>query len=176
MMRWPLDGMTIRSEDPYIGETLSNGGTVSYTTPAFYAKCNSMQFLSYLVLLCSVYRKVVITYSNRNMEAINLQQNYIYTISNKSWRDTVLAVIRIWSIFSNPDPDPRIRFKNADPDPGDSKNTGSDWIRILLRYVFDVLQKIFCKYHFYTKSKHLMTLKIKDKKLFGRNCILDNFI
>ena len=28
-----------------------------------------------------------------------------------------------------------------------------------------------------TKSKHLMTLKIKDKKkLFGRSCILDNFI
>ena len=26
------------------------------------------------------------------------------------------------------------------------------------------------------KPKHLMTLKIKDKKLFGRNCILDNFI
>ena len=30
--------------------------------------------------------------------------------------------------------------------------------------------------HFLTKSKHLMTLKIKDKKLFGRNRIFDNFI
>ena len=27
-----------------------------------------------------------------------------------------------------------------------------------------------------TKSKHPMTLKIKDKKLFKRNCILDNYI
>ena len=26
------------------------------------------------------------------------------------------------------------------------------------------------------KSKHPMTFKIKDKKLLGRNCILDNFI
>ena len=32
-------------------------------------------------------------------------------------------------------------------------------------------------WHFLTKSKHPMTLKIKDKKkLFGRNCILGNFI
>ena len=29
---------------------------------------------------------------------------------------------------------------------------------------------------FLTKSKHLITLKIKDKKLFGRNCILNNLI
>ena len=26
------------------------------------------------------------------------------------------------------------------------------------------------------QTQHLMTLKIKDQKLFGRNCILDNFI
>ena len=25
-------------------------------------------------------------------------------------------------------------------------------------------------------NKTIMTLKIKDKKLFGQNCILDNFI
>ena len=31
-------------------------------------------------------------------------------------------------------------------------------------------------WHFLTKSNHLMTLKIKDTKLFGRNCILDNDI
>ena len=29
--------------------------------------------------------------------------------------------------------------------------------------------------HFLTKSKHPMTLQIKDNKLFGRNGILDNY-
>ena len=35
---------------------------------------------------------------------------------------------------------------------------------------------IFFLWHFLTKSKHPMTLKIKDKKLVWRNCMLDNFI
>ena len=56
-------------------------------------------------------------------------------------------------------------FKNTDPDPEDSKKTGSDRIRIriILRYVFDVKQNK--QWHFLTKSKHFMTLKIKDKKI-----------
>ena len=52
----------------------------------------------------------------------------------------------------------------SDPDPGDPK-TGSDRIRILLRYVFDVKQNTYFLWHFLTKSKHLMTLEIKDKKV-----------
>ena len=56
-------------------------------------------------------------------------------------------------------------FSNTDPDPGDPKKTWSDRIGILLRYVFDVYQdKYFFLWHFLTKSKRLMTLKITDKK------------
>ena len=58
-------------------------------------------------------------------------------------------------------------FKNPDPDLGNPKKTGSDRIRIRIhRYVFDVQQTKEKLCHFYTKSKHLMTLKIKDKKLY----------
>ena len=47
---------------------------------------------------------------------------------------------------------------------------------VLLRYAFDVSKINIFLWHFLTKSKHPITLKIKDKKLFGRNCILDSFI
>ena len=78
-----------------------------------------------------------------------------------------VLLLRIRSIFSgsgSADPVLKIRIRIR--------------IRILLntRYVFDVQQKKYFLWHFLTKSKHHMTLKIKDKKLFGRNCILDNFI
>ena len=64
-------------------------------------------------------------------------------------------------------------FLNTDPDPGEPKKTGSG------SYVemFSMLSKIIIfVWLFLTKSKHLLTHKIKDKKLFGRNCSLDNFI
>ena len=50
------------------------------------------------------------------------------------------------------------------------KKTGSDRIRILLKYVYDVKQhKCFFLWHFLTKSKHLMTLKIKDTFIWREN-------
>ena len=53
------------------------------------------------------------------------------------------------------------------------------WIRIrgsvfYLVLILDVQQNKYVLWHFLDKSKHPMRLKIKDKKLFGRNCILDN--
>ena len=61
--------------------------------------------------------------------------------------------IRIRVTQKRPDPD-------LDPDP--------------TQICFFMLSKInIFLWHFLTKSKHLMTLKIKDKKLFARNCILD---
>ena len=50
-------------------------------------------------------------------------------------------------------------------------------IRILLRYVFDVKQNKYFFYGFFLPNLNtLWHLKSKIKKLFGRNCILDNFI
>ena len=48
----------------------------------------------------------------------------------------------------------------SDPDPADPKKTGSGSFLDM----FEMFSKI--NNYFYTKSKHLMTLKIKDKKLF----------
>ena len=63
-------------------------------------------------------------------------------------------------------------LKNTDSDPVDPRKTRSNRIRFLLRYFFDVEQNKYFLWHFLTKSIHPMTLKIKDNKLFGRNCIL----
>ena len=49
------------------------------------------------------------------------------------------------------------------------------WILLRNKW-FWCLAKSFFFWHFLTKSNHLMTFKIKDKKLFGRNCIFDHFI
>ena len=61
------------------------------------------------------------------------------------------------------------------PDPGDPKKTGSGYNLDM----FLMFSKITFFYGIYLpnlNNKHLMTLKIKDKKLFGQNCILYNFI
>ena len=62
----------------------------------------------------------------------------------------------------------RIRMTQKRPDP-----TGSG----SYLDVFLIFNKTNIFYGiFFSKSKHLMTLKIKDKKLLGRNCILYIFI
>ena len=60
----------------------------------------------------------------------------------------------------------------ADPDPGDPKKTGSEsgsgsYLDMFL--MFSKIKKFV--WHFLNKFKHIMTLKIKDKKLLLRNCI-----
>ena len=62
----------------------------------------------------------------------------------------------------------RIRVTPKRPDP-----TGSGFYLDMFLMFFEINKFLL---HFYTKSKHFLTLKIKDYKLFWRNCILDNFI
>ena len=62
------------------------------------------------------------------------------------------------------------------PDPDDPKRpdlTGSGFYLDMFLMFGEI--NIFL-WHFLTKSKHRMRLKIKDKKLFCQNCILYNFI
>ena len=75
-----------------------------------------------------------------------------------------MPVLRIRSIFRI-----RIRihgsgFQNLYPDPGDPKKTGYGSGSYL--DMFLMLSKKNLLWHFYTKSKHVMTLKIKEKKIF----------
>ena len=85
-------------------------------------------------------------------------------------------MLRIRSIFFRI----RIRgsgFKNSDPDPGDPKEAESDRIRI--RILLDMCL-MFSKinhflWYFDTKSEHLMTIKIKDKKLILTKLLLRQF-
>ena len=87
------------------------------------------------------------------------------------------SVLRIQSIFfvsvsGSADPVFKIRIRIR----GTPKKPGSDRIRILLGYIFDVKQNKYFLRHFPLKSNHLTTLKIKDKILFEQTCILDTYI
>ena len=73
--------------------------------------------------------------------------------------------------------DPVIFFESGSMDPGlKIRIRIRILLRYVLRYVFYVKQNKYLLWHFLTKSKHPMIIKIKDKKLIGRNFIFDNFI
>ena len=91
--------------------------------------------------------------------------------------EQLYSVLRIRSIFyGSVSADPvfkiriRIRVTQKRPDPTGS-GSGSDLDMFLMFSIINIFL-----WHFLTKSSYLMTLKTKDKKLFGRNFILDNDI
>ena len=90
-------------------------------------------------------------------------QNFLYTLYLSM--SSGLHLLSTAGFIVSSIADPVHFFKSGSADPVFKK-------RIRIR----VTQKRQMLWHFLTKSKHLMTLKIKDKKLFGRNCISDNFI
>ena len=65
----------------------------------------------------------------------------------------------------------RFGFQNPDPDPGDPKKTGS-WSFLDMFLMFSIIKKL---YGIFLLNLSIIWHLNQNKKLFWRNCILDNF-